>query len=116
MAVYAVNRDLETEANADLLVLIADRLVAKYKKQEIQPEAFVAEISGVKDALTGKATDWKTETQHNRFDYLHLTDKLAPGEARLYVVSGKDEGRFSEQAVPPGTREQFYDKDFAPID
>ena len=116
MAVYAVNRDLENEAKADLLVLIADRLVAKYKKQEIQPEAFVAEIASVKDALTGKAADWKTETQHNRFDYLHLTDKLAPGEARLYLVSGIDQGRFSEKAVPPGAREQFYDKDFAPID
>ncbi len=116
MAVYAVNRDLENEANTDLLVLIADRLVAKYKKQEIQPQAFVAEIDSVKDAFTGNAADWKTETQHNRFDYLHLTDKLAPGEARLYLVSGKDQGRFSEKAVPPGAREQFYDKDFAPID
>jgi len=116
MAVYAVNRDLENEAGADLLVLIADRLVAKYKKQEIQPEHFVAEISGVKDALTGRQIDWKTETQHNRFDYIHLTDKLGPGEARLYIVSGKHEGRFSEQAVPAGAREQFYDKSFAPID
>lgn len=116
MAVYVVNRDLENEANADLLVLIADRLAAKYKKQEIQPEAFVAEIAGVKDALTGKAAHWKTETQHNRFDYLHLTDKLGPGEARLYLVSGKDQGRFSEKAVPQGAREQFYDRDFAPID
>jgi hypothetical protein len=111
-----VNRDLENTASADLLVLIADRLVAKYKKQEIQPEHFVAEIASLKDALTGWRIDWKTETQHNRFDYLHLTDKLGPGEARLYIVSGKHEGRFSEQAVPAGAREQFYDKSFAPID
>jgi len=116
MAIYAVNRDLEVEAAADMRVLIADRLVAKYKKAEVQPEAFVAEIAGVRDALTGQPAQWTTETQEKRFDYLRITDKLAPGEARLYIVSGKDHGRFSEQAVPPGTREQFYDKDFAPID
>lgn len=116
MAVYAVNRDLENEASADLLVLIADRLVAKNNKKEVQPEAFVAEIAGVKDALTGKPANWKTETNDNRFDYLRITDKIPPGGARLYIVSGTTQGRFSEKAVPPGTREQFFDKAFAPID
>lgn len=116
MAVYVVNRDLEHEAAADLLVLIADRLVAKYQKEEVQPDAFVAEIAGVKDALTGRSTAWKTETQENRFEYLRITDTLAPGEARLYVVSAKGEGRFSGAAVPAGPRAQFFDQDFAPID
>ena len=116
MAVYAVNRDLENEAQADVLVLIADRLVAQNNKQEIQPAAFIAEIAGVKDALTGTAPSWKTETLDNRFDYLRITEKIPPGGAKLYIVSGKTQGRFSEGAVPPGAREQFFDKAFAPID
>jgi hypothetical protein len=99
-----------------VLVLIADRLVAKNNKKEIQPEAFIAEIASVKDALTGKPASWKTETLDNRFDYLRITDKIPPGGARLYIVSGTTQGHFSEKAVPPGTREQFFDKAFAPID
>ena len=116
MAIYAVNRDMENEANADLLVVIGDRLAAKNNRKEIQPEQFAGEIAGVKDALSGQPATWRLETLHQRFDYLRITDKLRPAEARLYVVSGKGKGTFSEQAIPPEGREQLFDKAYAPID
>ncbi len=116
MAIYVVNRDLENEVNADLMVLVGDRLAAKTNRSEVQPEAFVAEVQSVRDAITGGEIAWKHETLSGRFDHLRLVEKLGPGAARLYIVSGKHEGRFSEKAVPPGMREQFFDKAYAPID
>ena len=116
MAIYVVNRDLENEVNADLMVLVGDRLAAQTNRSEVQPEAFVAEVQSVRDAITGGEIAWKHETLSGRFDHLRLVEKLGPGAARLYIVSGKHEGRFSEKAVPPGMREQFFDKAYAPID
>lgn len=116
MAIYAVNRDLENDANADLLVMVADRAEAKAGKKAIQSEILVSEIDSIKDAITGREVGWKHEVLDRRFDYLRITDRIAPGESRLYVVYGRHKGGFSEKAIPPGAREQLFDKAYSSID
>lgn len=116
MAIYAVNRDIENVAAVDLLAMIADRALAKTGKPSVQAEAFVAEIAAVKDALTDTAIGWKHEVMDKRFDYLRINDRIGPGAARLYIVYGRQNGGFSEKAIPAGAREHWFDKAFSSID
>ena len=118
IAIYCVNRDIEDAHAVRAELYLGDELRSR-KQPELGPRKQFENIRGVSNIFTGAAVPFEYLTvEKKRFGYLGLdVPGIAPGDAALLLVSGKQNGgRFADRFLPENVRQHVEDAEFIPLD